>query len=148
MGGTKIFVFSLKEIVKTAVFAVIGIALIIALAYLFIPRDRPVPEEPNVRADLYIPGTYTAQISLNNEPVDVVVTVSQNEILSIELRNMVEVQEVFYPLVRPTMSQLTEEIIRTQSLDVQIVEGSAVTSRILLNAVQEALNKAAPPPTI
>ena len=129
MGGTKIFVFSLKEIVKTAVFAVIGIALIIALAYLFIPRDRPAQAEPNVRADLYIPGTYTAQISLSNEPVDVVVTVSQNEILSIELRNMSEVQEVFYPLVRPTMSSLTEEIIRTQSLNVQIAEGSAITSR-------------------
>jgi uncharacterized protein with FMN-binding domain len=143
MGGTKIFVFQLRELIKTAVFAVIGIALIIALAYLFIPRER-TQAEPNVRLDRYIPGTYTAQITLNNDPVDVVVTVSQNEILSIELKNMAEAQEVFYPLVRPTMTHLTNEIIKQQSLDIQTAEDSAVTGSVLLGAVREALAQAVP----
>lgn len=38
--GTKFMVFRMREIIKTALFAVLGVAMIIALIYLFAPDKK------------------------------------------------------------------------------------------------------------
>lgn len=135
--GTKIIVVQLKELIKTAVFAVIGILLIILLIYFFIPKD-------NNKQALYIPGIYSSEIVLHNNPVSIEVTVSENEIEDIQLMNMGETQEVFYPLFEPAMEELAKEIIDRQSLEVSTSTDTSVTSQILLDAVGSALEKAKP----
>ncbi|MDR1688532.1 MAG: hypothetical protein LBS21_07970 [Clostridiales bacterium] len=139
MGGTKIMVFHLREIIRTLLFAIAGIAIIIALVYLFIPKDKSEGEES---AAAYIPGTYISQITLSDQPVNIEVTVDKNSILSVELKNMAEVQEVFYPLVKPAIERIAAEIVQTQSLDVHISAEDSVTSGVLLSAIEEALTKA------
>lgn len=136
MGGTKIIVIQLKEIIKTAIFALIGLLLIIALVYFFLPKDKNSDEA------LYIPGTYKAQVILHNSPVDVNVTVSANSIDQVWLSTLEEVQEVFYPLVQPTMEVLASEIVRTQSLDISMNNENSVTCKILLDAVKLAVQQA------
>lgn len=142
MGGTKFMVFHLREIIRTVIFALIGVALIIVLVYLFIPKNKPVEEQ---NASVYLPGTYISQITLNKEPVNVEVKVSDKEILSIELKNMAETQEVFYPLVKPAMERLAAEIVDNQSLNVHISSEDSVTSSVLLSAIKDALDQAKMP---
>lgn len=140
MSGTKIFVLQLKDLIKSAVFAAIGLLLIILLIYLFVPRSK-AQTDPET-ASGYIPGTYTSEIVLHNNPVSVEVTVTESEIVSVDLKNMAETQEVFYPLFSPTMENLSKEIVRYQSIDITPSAEYPVTEQILLNAVNVALDKA------
>jgi uncharacterized protein with FMN-binding domain len=136
MGGTKIFVVQLKEMLKSAAFALIGIIVIILLVYFFIPKEKPQS------TSLYIPGTYSSEIILNNNPVLVEVGVSEDKILSVRLKDMDEVQETFYPVFKTAMEDLSKEIVETQRLDVPMSQETAVTQQILLSAVRAALDKA------
>ena len=135
MTGPKFMVFQMKHIIKLGLCVVAALILIFLLLWAFTPRNQGITW-------LYEPGTYAAQIILNSRPVDVLVTVSRNEILSVELRNMSETQEVFYPLFQPTMNELSRQIIRYQSTRIATQPENAVTSRILLDAVNLALEQA------
>ncbi|MCL2463420.1 MAG: hypothetical protein FWF44_12195 [Defluviitaleaceae bacterium] len=139
MGGTRIIVLQLKEIIKTAVFVLIGLAVILLLIYLFIPRNKP---EIN-SSDLYVPGTYTAEIILHNNPVNVDVKVSKDKILDVTMSNLGETEDVFYPLFQPAMADLSKAIIANQSADIVPSSDYPVTGQIILDAVQNALNQAA-----
>jgi len=141
MAGTKIFVLQLKDVIKTTLLAIVGLALILLLVYLFVPHNNDTESAGGASA-LYIPGTYTAQIMLNNAPVTVDVTVSADEILTVKMTNLQETQAVFYPLVQPVMDTLAKEIVEYQTTDITPSSDYPVTGKILLNAVQTALNKA------
>lgn len=132
---TKIVVIKFKELIKTAVFAVIGIAVIIFLIYIFIPKTGK-------QQALYTPGTYSASIILHNNPIEVDVTVSETEIKDIQLLNMGETQEVFYPLLEPSMDELAAEIIKNQSTEITASADKSTTYDILLSAVDYALAQA------
>ncbi len=138
MKGTKIIVLQLREIFKSAIFAILGLALIILLICLFLPKNKN--QEPSV--SLYVPGTYTAEIVLHNKPVNVLVTVSEREIMRLELSNMTEAQEVFYPLFKPTLQAISKEIIDKQTTEISALSEYTYTSQILLNAINKALAKA------
>ena len=138
MSGTRIMVFSLKELIRTGIFALIGLILIIALIYLIIPKNN------GGSSAQYLPGTYSAQIVLHQSPVDVFVTVNEKEILNVELGSMKTVQEAFYPLFKPTLAELSKQIVRYQTTKIAAEPNNAVTSRILLDAVASALEKADP----
>lgn len=142
MSGTKIMVFQLKELIKTGVFALVGLILIIALIIFLLPKDK------NESATGYVPGTYAAQIILHSNPVDIEVTVSDKEITNIELKNMKTEQETFYPLFKPTLENLSKQIIRYQTTKIATAKDSAVTSKILLDAVDAALEQASAEPAV
>ncbi len=137
--GTKIIVVQLKELIRTAIFAIIGLALIILLIYFFIPKDKADSSA------LYVPGTYSSKIILHNDPVMVEVTVSAKEIESIKLLSMTEAEQLFYPLFEPTLNELAQTIIDTQSINVAALPDTPVTSGILLEAVSMALAQAEVP---
>ena len=137
MGGTKIVVLQLKELIKAAVCVLVGIVLLIMLIYFFLPKDKSGEETTG-----YIPGTYSSQVILHNSPVSVEVTVTEDQITSIELKNMAEIQEVFYPLLTPTFENISAEVIKYQSTNLEISSETQFTSQILLEAVEMALNEA------
>ena len=130
---TKIIVLRMKEIIYTAIF--IGLAiLLIALP------------EPSAAAASYIPGVYSSSIALGNEQVNVEVTVDADHINSITLRSLSDSVTAMYPLVEPAMQDLTEQILRNQSLDAVTCQSEQkYTSAVLLKAIRSALDKAAVP---
>ena len=143
MAGTRIFVLQLKDVIKTALFAVLGLALILLLVYLFLPRDRDIePASAIGSSALYIPGTYSSQIMLRSSPIDVAVTVSSEEILSVRMTNFQETHETIYPLMRPAMDRLAREIIAYQTIELTPSTEFPVTGRLILDAVESALGQA------
>jgi len=136
MRGTKIFVLQLKDLIRTGIFILVGLLVITLLIWVLLPK------KPAASAALYIPGTYSAQIILHNKPVTVEVTVSDSAIIDVALMGMVQTQDVFYPLFRPTMNQLSLEIIEKQSVDITADADAAFTSDILLTAIRTALEQA------
>jgi len=140
MGGTRIIVWKMKDLIKIGIIAIVGLAAVIMLVIALTPSNN-APAGSGARA-IFVPGTYSAQIILHNEPVNINVTVNEREITAIVMADMQPAQELMYPLFRPTIETLSNEIIRRQTTNVTIESGAVVTSTVLLNAINSALEQA------
>lgn len=142
-GKTKIVVLHTKEIIYTALFAVLGIVLIILLISMFWPKEA---EQGTKNA--YVPGVYHSSIQLGENTVDIQVVVDANRINSINILNTSESVTTMYPLMEPALETLAVQIYETQSLDnITYSEENRYTSMLLLNTIEQALEKAKVPET-
>lgn len=146
---TKIVVLHLKELIYTGIFAVLGIFLIILLIIMFIPKNEKRPAVTTMTqttANTYIPGVYTTSLILNDNVVEIEVTVDEKNINSIRLVNLDEAVTTMYPLIQPSFESLASQIIVNQSLDgITYPDDSKYTSMILLNAISASVEKAIDP---
>ena len=143
MGGTKIFVLKLKDLIRIGIFVILGLALIILLLVLLVPRGRGSgPDDEGMNNVRFVPGTYVSTIVLNDDPVQVRVTVSENDILMVYLTGMDDVQRTFFPLFEPRMRDLAEEVLRYQSVYIEPSTDYPVTTGILHDAVIAAVRLA------
>ena len=138
MRGTRIMALRLGEIIKTLVFIVVGIALILVLVNLFASKTNSEDEAPVS----YIPGAYNVNLQLSKGSVDVEVVVSNDKITGVSFKNLPDDQQVFYPLFKPTMDILSTSILDSQSLEVAVPEDRYITGQVLLSAINEALTQA------
>ena len=132
---TRIVVFHMKEIIYTAIFAALGILLVLLLLFMFLP-DHSGKKQTSKE---YTPGIYTASMTLNNTPLEVEVSVDKNHINSIRFSNLDESVETMYPLVQPAMEEIAGQIIETQ---IKSGEDDSYTSNLILDTIQKALKKA------
>lgn len=143
---TRIVVLRMKEIVYSGIFALLGILFLVLLIIMFVPKKEDAATElppPSVSEARYIPGIYTTSITLGDQVVDIEVLVDENNINSIELTNLSEEVETLYPLVKPSLEDLSAQIISNQSLDdITYSDHSKYTSMVLLEAVKISLEKA------
>lgn len=138
---TKIVVLHMKELIYTAIFAVLGILLILLLIFMFLPDSKSNGQSEETMQ--YVAGVYTSSIQLNDNAIDVEVAVDANHINSISLINLDETTAAMYPLMQPALDNLTQQIYETQSLDdISYSEDTQYTSTVLLNAIRSALEKA------
>ena len=138
---TKIVVLHMKEIVYTAVFAALGILLIILLAVMFRPDSGPQDTDADKQ---YTPGIYTSSLTLNNANLEVEVSVDESHINSIRFSNLDETVTAMFPLIQPAIEDIAEQVYETQSLDgVSLPEDTPYTSQMILDAIKEAVEKAA-----
>lgn len=139
---TKILVLHMKELVYTAIFLVLGVILVILLVTMFGTGKKEIP---TAESAAYIPGVYTSSIDFKNRSVDVQVIVDKDRIKDISLVNPEQSVTVMYPLMEPTIEHLRSQILEQQSLDGIAYEAeNQYTSAVLLNAIDQALKKAAP----
>lgn len=140
-GKTKIVVLHTKEIIYTALFAILGIVLIILLIYMFRPKDSGTTEH-----SAYVPGIYHAPMELGENTVDIEVVVDDNRIHSINMYHTSESVATMYPLMEPALETLAVQIYEKQSLeDITYSEENRYTSMLLLNTIEQALEKAKVP---
>ena len=138
---TKIVVLHTKELIYTAVFAFLCILLIILLAVMFGPGHS---DKNHSDKKQYTPGTYTSTLTLNNTNLEVEVSVDSSRINSIRFANLDETVTTMFPLVQPAIEELDDQIYETQSLDaVELSDDAPYTSQIILNAIRQAVEKAA-----
>lgn len=137
---TKIVVLRMKEIIYTAIFIGLGILLISLLFFMFRPKKDAPASSDQV---LYIPGVYSASLQLGTQEVNVEVTVDSDKITSITMVPLSESVATMYPLVQPTLSSLTEQICKSQTLQgLRYADESRYTSQALINSIEKALKKA------
>ncbi len=81
---TKIIVLHLKELIYTGIFALLGILFIVLLIIMFVPKDKSEKTGGAVEtpAPSYVPGIYTTSLVLNDNTVDVAVTVDETSTTS------------------------------------------------------------------
>lgn len=136
---TKIVVLHMKEIIYTVVFAVLAIALILLLVFMFLPKNKEAKAE-----EKYMPGVYTSTVTLNNTALEVEVSVDASHINSIRFSNLDETVTTMFPLIQPAIEDIAEQIYDTQSLqNIKYSEDNPYTSQLIVNAIDDALKKAA-----
>ena len=136
---TKIVVLHMKEIIYTAVFAVLAIVLILLLMFMFLPKNK----ESRTNEEKYMPGVYTSTVTLNNTALEVEVTVDESHINSIRFSNLDETVATMFPLIQPAIEDIAEQVYDNQSLEnIQYSESNPYTSQVIINAIEEALKKA------
>ena len=138
---TKIVVLRKNEIISTAIFVGLGILLITLFLIMFRPKKDTVPTSGEVAT--YVPGVYSSAITLNNQDVNVQVTVDADKITSVTLVPLSEAVTTMYPLMQPAMDTLSEQIVKNQSTkNISYSDETRYTSTVLLKAVDTALTKA------
>ncbi|MBQ9765365.1 MAG: hypothetical protein IJW18_04145 [Lachnospiraceae bacterium] len=153
---TKIVVFKMREVIYTAIFAVLGICLITLLIFMFLKgRDNDSSSKNGSSVEsftnlaeaedpIYIAGVYQSSVVLHNQVIGVEVIVDKHNINSISLiHNDDATITTMFPLFTPTMNELAAQIIEAQSLDgITYSEENKYTSMVLLEAIRHALSKA------
>lgn len=139
MSSPRIVIIQLKELLYTALFALLGVILIILLIYMFVPKNKGAAEP----VSKYYPGIYTSTIMLNNQLVGVEVNVTKDDIKSISLNNYDPNMDLIYPLVQPTMANINKQLKKNKDIESVKPEAKAKeTTKYILEAVQKALDKA------
>ncbi len=137
---TKIVVLHMKEMIYTLIFAGLGILLILLLIFMFFPRQK----DKTTETMKYVAGVYTSTIQFHDSTIDVQVAVDEDRINSVSLVNLDETVTTMYPLMEPAVESLAEQIVTKQSTEtITYTEDNQYTSMVILNAVNDALAKAA-----
>ena len=143
---TKIVVLHLKELIYTGIFALLGILFIILLIIMFVPKDKKDNASVETPSASYVPGIYTTSLILNDNAVDVVVTVDETNINDIRIVNLDDAVATMFPLLEPSFDDLASQILKNQSLEsITYADDNKYTSMVLLNAIKTSLEKAAVP---
>lgn len=140
---TKIVVLHLKELIYTGIFAVLGILFIVLLIIMFLPKNKDKDSNIVPPANSYMPGVYTTSLVLNDNVVDIEVTVDETNINGIRIVNLDEAVATMYPLIEPAFEELASQICENQSLDgITYSDDNKYTSMVLLDAIKTSLQKA------
>ncbi|MBR5800022.1 MAG: hypothetical protein IKY23_08150 [Lachnospiraceae bacterium] len=140
---TKIVVLHLKELIYTGIFAVLGILFIIMLIIMFIPKDKEEEADAGVPASTYVPGVYTTSLIINDNVVDVEVTVDETNINDIRIVNLDEAVTTMFPLIEPAFDNLANQICENQSLEnITYTDDNKYTTMVLMDAIKTSVEKA------
>lgn len=165
MKGGKFVVIKLRELVKTAVFAVLGIIMIAGFIWFFLSMrndgnhselfEMQQYEEKRMQAmfetksileatDMkqYQDGTYYTDIVTSQAEGKLKVKVFGGKISEIDLENDREEIMVFYPLLESVVEEVAREVIKNQSFDIQVSEQNAYSAYLILQSVANALEMA------
>jgi uncharacterized protein with FMN-binding domain len=154
----KIIVLKMREIIYTLLLLFLVLLLILCLVLMFSRKavqtqdtaqstealsETEQAQSLSLETAQYIAGVYTTPVTLGDSAVDVEVTVDANHINSIRLVNLSEATAAAYPLVAPSLENLTTQILETQKLeDITCPSENRYTSQLLLSAISEALDRA------
>ncbi len=135
----KIMVFRLKELLCGAAFIIAGILLLLLLIFAFLPdKNHKDKNKESGGTD-----TYTASLVLNSIPMEVSVSVKNDKITGAALHSTETSMHALYPLIEPSMSDISDYLVSNQSLaDITFDSDNSYTGKVLSNAVGIALEKA------
>lgn len=136
MGSTKFVVVKAKELIKTAVFAVLGVIIIVGLITFFLHMG----DDENT--GMYRDGTYYGEMETGGEITEIAVEIRNGEIADVSVEETTEAVAVFYPLLETAVEEVGREVVATQSLTAEVSSENAYSAQLVLDAVAECLEKA------
>lgn len=136
MGGTKFVVVKAKELIKTAIFAVLGVIIIVGLITFFLNMGK------DEGTGQYRDGTYYGEMNVGDETAEITVKIEDGEIADISMEEPTETVSVFYPLLETAAEEVGQAVVASQSLTVEVDPENTHTSQLVLDAVAECLAEA------
>ena len=141
MSKTKIVVIQRKELIYTGIFVGLGILLICLLIFMFRPASQTDTASQTTAS--YKPGVYTTELSLNDTRLNIEVVVDEHHVNSVSFSNIDESVSAMYPLLEPTLSDIESQLCNNVDIsEISTSENNKYTQTLLLDAIQETLEKA------
>ena len=136
---THIVVVRMKEIIYTAVFLVFAVILILLLVFMFGSRKNDSDLPAVNTSSTYIPGVYTSSLVLNNNTVDVAVTVDGDHINGVSLVNLEESVATMYPLLETCMEDISTQLAGNVPLsEITYDASSQYTYQLLTQSIEKS----------
>ncbi len=141
---TKIVVLRSKELLYTILLMAVILMIVILLFSIFVPGAGSSGDETTTETQTaYVPGIYTSTLQLGNTNLEMQVVVDANHINAISLTNLDESVATMYPLMEPTLTELADMVLETQSVEnISYSTETKYTSLMLLHSMSQALDKA------
>lgn len=142
---TKIVILRMKTIIYTIIIIALVLFVITMAWFMFGSKEakKETAETKTHSTTTYIPGRYTATLTVNATPLDIIVTVNESEISSIEFYNLSKSITASYPLMQPALEKLTTQILTSQSTDnITYDDKMKYTQQALIETINRALKKA------
>mgnify|MGYP003213215633 FL=1 len=133
MRGTKIIVLRMKELIYTAIFAGVGIILLLLIVYLFVGKGRAEGKQDTADAnERYQAGIYTKDITLGESTASLEVALDTDHIKSVTM----------YPLMEPAVKSVSNQLAAgVAPEEVELTKESKYTQQIIVDAVEEILEE-------
>jgi hypothetical protein len=142
MSKTKIVIIQLKEIIYTAIFAGLGILLILLLIFMFLPNKKNDTADVKETAK-YTAGVWTSQLTIGDTALNIEVVVDENHVNQVSITNLSESITTMYPLLQPSLEEIANELYKDVDIDnITLSENSKYTQSLLLDAIKTTLAKA------
>jgi len=136
VGSTKFVVVKAKELIKTAIFAVLGVIIIVGLITFFLQMGN------DENTGMYRDGTYYGELETGGEITEIAVVIEDGEIADVSVEETTEAVTVFYPLLETAVEEVGQAIVESQSLTVEVSQENAHSAQLVLDAVAKCLEKA------
>lgn len=134
MGSTKFMVVKAREVVKTAVFAVLGVIILVGLIAFFLNMGN--------EDGAYRDGTYYGEMQLGGEVATLAVTITEGRIADVSMEEESEAVTVFYPLLAEMTETVGQAVIENQSAELVPESENPYSAHMVLDAIAECLEEA------
>ncbi|MGN0406953.1 MAG: hypothetical protein ACI4EJ_01720 [Bacteroides sp.] len=136
---TRIIVIKCKELIAAVILSIIALILIAFLIIAFMNKKSGGQSTPSGR---YAAGVYSSSVTLNGNPVDIRVTVDENNINNIEMVNVSETVTTMYPLIQNSFEEIKNSVIENDGVEgVTYSSENKYTATMILKAIDSALEK-------
>ena len=129
MGRTRFMVVKAKELIKTAVFAVLGVIILVGLIAFFLNMGK--------HDGAYRDGTYYEEMQLGEETAEIAVTIAEGS-----MEEATEAVAVFYPLLAEVTETVGQAVIENQSAEIAVESENPHSAQAILDAVAACLEQA------
>ena len=133
MGRTRFMVVKAKELIKTAVFAVLGVIILVGLIAFFLNMGK--------HDGAYRDGTYYEEMQLGEETAEIAVTIAEGRIAEVSME-ATEAVAVFYPLLAEVTETVGQAVIENQSAEIAVESENPHSAQAILDAVAACLEQA------
>lgn len=144
MSNTRIVVLQAKKMIYGGIFALIAIIILVALLVIFWP-GRGGEKELSLdygAEEIYEPGVYTKELKLGDTSVNLQLTLDEDHVKSLELVNLEDSVETMYPLMKPTVEKISEQLTAGKEMEeIVLSEDAQYTEKILVESVMEMLSE-------
>lgn len=137
MRNSKFIVVKLRELIKTIIFAVLGVIILIGLITFFLRMGN------DAQTSMYRDGTYEATLDLGRECAAIEVEIQDGRIAGLDMTQSNESVAVMYPMAQTALKEIGEQVVQTQSTaDMDISKQHTYTAKVLLAAIEDCLEQA------
>ncbi len=147
MSKTRIVVLQVKKLVIGAVLSVLGILILAFLFVLFFPKQDSgstgaALDTESKKESIYQAGIYTKEIEVGDTTVNLELALDETQVKSLELVNLEESVETMYPLMKPTVEKLSEELSAGKDIHkIELSEDAKYTEKMLVESVATMLEE-------
>ncbi len=130
MRHTRFVVVKMRELLKTALFAVLGVIILVGLITFFLRMGD------GKSAGLYRDGTYEAELPLGQGTASVSVEIRDGRIADVTVTDDAETVSVMYPMVEDAAEEVAQQVVQNQSVEnITVADTHTYSAQAVLDAV-------------